>query len=128
MVQAAPRSLGTCTLHMRVGCCVPNGGWRVQPRLWGGLESDAPMSLLYLQQSGTRALMRHDKKKLKELNIRLSHDISQGKKSQARSVDKEGMRLRCDWYLQRILRDWSCNKGMRPYSGFCVLVRPVDFV
>lgn len=69
-------------------------------------------------------MRRCDKKKLKEL----SHEISQGRKSQAKTVNKEGMRLRNALYFQGILRDWSCNKGTRPYIGFCVLVRPVNFV
>lgn len=88
------------------------------------------MLLFYTEQPGTRALMERcdKKKKLKELNMRLSHDISQERKPQARTVDKEGMRLRRAWNFQRIFRDWSCSKGSRPYIGFCVLVRPVGFV
>lgn len=88
------------------------------------------MLLLYMEQSRTGALMgRCDKTKLKELNNILSHDVSQERKSQAeRTVDKEGMRLRNAWHFQRMLRDWNCHKGTRPCIGFCILVRPVDFV
>lgn len=70
------------------------------------------MLLFYTEQPGTRALMERcdKKKKLKELNIRLSHDISQERKPQARTVDKEGMRLRRAWNFQRIFRDWSCAR------------------
>lgn len=88
------------------------------------------MLLFYIEQPGTGALMRicDKKKKLKELNSRQSHDLSQERKPQARRSDKEDLGLRRVWNFQRIFRDWSCSKGARPYIGVCVLVRPVDFV